>query len=270
MVRLSSTNADYDNTCGILFQALSKRNYSRSMMRKMKREIWQLDSDVARKQKEATAAGRLLPIIVPYNDVGTQLARVWRQAIVNNSIFADARLITAYTMGRNLRRSLVRSRLQLQQPNSRSSKRPIRPSGNSLCTNTRCRACTRIIPTRSFSSSHNNRTFTVRGHINCKTSNIVYLVTCRKCNQQYVGETSRPLADRINDHLSAIRLKKPTPISIHFNITGHSIADFRIMGIQQFDDSTSKERRRMMETTWQNLLQTSYPCGINNLKKTFI
>lgn len=267
--RLSSTKADYDNTCGILFHALSKRNYSRSMMRKMKRDIWQLEPDTT-EQKKIAPAGRLLPVIVPYNDVGTQLSHLWRQAIGNNTIFADSRLITAYTTGRNLRRSLVRSTLQLQHPNSHPSKRSVKPPGNSLCTNIRCKACTHIIPARSFCSSHNNKTFTVRGHVNCKTSNIVYLVICRKCKQQYIGETSRPLSDRINDHLSAIRLNKPTPISLHFNITGHSAADFKIMGIQQFDESTPPGTRRMMETTWQNLLQTAYPHGINNLKKTFM
>ena len=264
--RLSSTKIDFDNTCGILFHALSKRNYSRSLMRKMKRDIWQLNSD----STIVSVSTSLLPIVVPYNDVGTELSRLWRDAITDHPVFSTSRLVTAYTAGSSLKRKLVRSTFRRQERNSRPAQRPARPPGSTLCPNTRCRACSYIMPSRSFSSSHNSKSFTVRGYITCKTTNVVYLVTCRKCQLQYVGETSRPLADRINDHLSAIRLKKQTPISLHFNSTGHSIADFRILGIDRIDDTSPPGTRRIMERTWQNLLQTNYPHGINNFKKGFL
>jgi hypothetical protein len=38
--RLSSKKEDFDNTCQILFNSLKDRGYSKSLMRKMKREIW--------------------------------------------------------------------------------------------------------------------------------------------------------------------------------------------------------------------------------------
>ena len=265
--RLSSTRSDYNHTCGILFHALCKRNYSRSMMRKMKRDVWQLDPD----STIAYVSTPLLPVVVPYNDVGTELSRLWREAIGRHPVFSASRLVTAYTTGPNLKRKLVHSTFRRQQLNfRRPEQRTTRPPGAALCPNTRCRACSYIMPSRSFSSSHNSKSFTVRGYITCKTSNVVYLVTCRKCQLQYVGETSRPLADRINDHLSAIRLKKQTPISLHFNSTEHSIADFRIQGIHRIDDASPPGTRRLMERTWQNLLQTNYPRGINNLKKGFL
>ena len=34
-----------------------------------------------------------------------------------------------------------------------------------------------------------------------KTFNVIYLIQCRLCNLQYIGETKRRLKDRFNEHL---------------------------------------------------------------------
>ena len=263
--RISTTKDDYDHTCSILFRSLAKRNYCRRMMRRMKLDVWTDNTE------RTATSGRVLPIIVPFNSVGVELARRWKDAVNDNNVFDGMKLITAYTNGQNLRRKLVRSSLQLAP-----STRPATTTGQQKthgcrrCVNIKCRACNYIIPSLSFNSSHNLKTFTVRGSINCKTNNIVYLVTCRKCQQQYVGETSRPLADRINDHLSAVRLRKHTPIGLHFNMPGHSINHFSIIGIERFQERDPPEMRRIKEATWQNILQTAYPNGINNLKYGYL
>jgi hypothetical protein len=278
--RLSTTRSDYDVTCSTLFQALSKRGYSRSLMRKMKRDIWQTDFETRQRSTDEQRLPPILPIIVPFNDLGSELARRWKEAARSNEFFSLQRLVTAYTAGPSLRQKLVHSSLLLRLPTTSASTstsglpsntRPNRPSGyTSVCPHTKCRACNHIIPGKAITSSYNNKCFQVRGVISCKTMNLVYLITCRKCRIQYVGETGRSLADRLNDHLSAIRLRKPTPTGLHFNTPGHSAADLCITGIERFDDRTPPELRRIKESTWQHLLQTAYPTGLNNLKKHLI
>jgi hypothetical protein len=86
----------------------------------------------------------------------------------------------------------------------------------------------------------------------------------------FVGETSRPLADRVNTHLSCIRTSKETPVGLHFNMTGHSIRHFTITGIERMSESTNGSTRKMKESTWQNILQTAYPLGMNNLRKGLV
>ena len=45
-----------------------------------------------------------------------------------------------------------------------------------------------------------------------------YLVTCKRCADQYVGETKRQLNHRINGHRSDTKLKKKSlPIVKHFD-----------------------------------------------------
>ena len=83
------------------------------------------------------------------------------------------------------------------------------------------------------------------------------------------GETGRPFADRINNHLSCIRtFKTSSPIGLHFNHAQHSIQDFSIMAIEQFRDHPNcTKERQSKEKTWQNILQTAHPLGLNNLKE---
>jgi hypothetical protein len=40
--------------------------------------------------------------------------------------------------------------------------------------------------------------------MNCITKNVIYVVTCKKCELQYVGQTSRRLKDRALEHRLSI------------------------------------------------------------------
>jgi hypothetical protein len=266
--RISSSFSDYTNTCTILFKALSKRGYSKSLLRKMKRDIWALNE--TEKTRSDQDLKQIIPVVIPYNEIGTKLAHLWKTSIGENEIFKDRKLITAYCNSKNLHKQLVRSTLlpaaiPLRHRTVVSSNLT---AGCRRCASIKCKACNFIIESNSFKSTNNNRIFKLTDRFNCKTNNIVYLITCKKCNKQYVGETGRSLGERINDHMSCIRLKKQTPIGLHFNQTGHSLKDFAISGIEKFiDNQNSSNLRRLKESTWQNLLQTAHPLGLNNLKK---
>ena len=273
--RISTSYIDYSNTCNILFRSLALRNYSKRMMRKMKADIWNADDcrpdGISDHNPTQHTDPKPLPIVIPFSDVGVQLSASWTSIIKNNNTFDNFRLITAFCTGRNLRRKLVHSKLNLEPPTV-IHREAQHQSGCNRCTNTRCKACNYITAGRTFISNTNNKQFSVIGNITCKTCNIVYLITCRKCNLQYVGETGRPLAHRINDHLSNIRNRKDTPVGLHFNTPSHTIQHFSIMGIEHINQemTDSSAIQRMKEMTWQNLLQTAYPHGINNLKRSYI
>ena len=57
---------------------------------------------------------------------------------------------------------------------------------------------------KQISSNITNQTYPIINHsnenINCHSQNLVYILTCQGCNQQYVGETTIPLHKRINIH----------------------------------------------------------------------
>ncbi len=63
----------------------------------------------------------------------------------------------------------------------------------------------------------------------CKTENVIYLITCKKCKKQYVGETYREFNIRMKEHLRYIRNPHQYDESTgrHFNLLGHNINDFQ-------------------------------------------
>ena len=56
---------------------------------------------------------------------------------------------------------------------------------------------------------------------NCKTANVVYLISCCKCQKQYVGKTKGPLNLRMNGHRDDwkhCRFER-SPVAEHFRST---------------------------------------------------
>ncbi|VDO96898.1 unnamed protein product [Heligmosomoides polygyrus] len=39
----------------------------------------------------------------------------------------------------------------------------------------------------------------------CTASGVVYLITCTECNEEYIGETGRPLWVRVKEHMDRLR-----------------------------------------------------------------
>ena len=102
--------------------------------------------------------------------------------------------------------------------------------------------------------------------LNCKSKNIIYLITCKKCNIQYVGETTTPMRERVNKHRATIKKhEKDLHIVRHFS-TCCSIDDLTIQPIEYINDEDGDKSgalRRYREKYWMNELRTIYPYGLN-------
>ena len=103
------------------------------------------------------------------------------------------------------------------------------------------------------------------GH--CTTRNLVYLITCTKCAQQYVGETKREFKYRMAEHMRDTGLKRDTPVATHYNEIGNSFENmlFQIIQIIPTDpeDEKSTPRRRSCEKYWIYQLHMLKPLGLN-------
>ncbi|KAK3097235.1 hypothetical protein FSP39_007883 [Pinctada imbricata] len=58
--------------------------------------------------------------------------------------------------------------------------------------------------------------------MNCKSKNLIYVMTCPNCGENYVGQTGTKLADRVRVHKQQIRdpSTRNTPCSGHFDMCG--------------------------------------------------
>jgi len=131
------------------------------------------------------------------------------------------------------------------------------------CDGKKCQSCDIITECDSFESTTLNKTFKIKTDCNCSTKDIVYLITCKICKLQYVGETGQKLRDRINNHKSTIRTYKHTPIALHFNSPHHTIHDLSVIPIEVLTTNNIFDRRSR-EYYWQLRLGTMFPKGLNN------
>ena len=135
------------------------------------------------------------------------------------------------------------------------------------CLSSRCKTCPFISETHYFSSNFTNKRYPIQEHLTCESSNIIYLISCKKCPKQYLGESKNKLRTRFNAHRSDIKLKKDKPVSNHFNLDDHSLDDLILTPIERIEidlpeDETTKFRQAR-EAYWIETLNTARPIGLN-------
>ncbi len=135
-----------------------------------------------------------------------------------------------------------------------------------VCKKRQCQTCPRMVHSGRIVSHVTGRTYHAPIGANCQSNNLIYLITCKKCHAQYVGETYRNLGQRIYEHLYSIRKKGNTPVAEHFNSPGHSIDDVQVEVISYIylhvppNCREGTEIRRLVEKKWIHKLKTSqYP-----------
>ena len=114
-------------------------------------------------------------------------------------------------------------------------------------------------------SSVTGRSFRVRGKLTCNSKNIIYLMQCKKCHKQYIGQTRTCLRHRISQHINNKHSSNST-VDQHFCQPGHTPLIQPIEQIQiQPGEPTSLIQNKLneRESHWMNKLKTVYPQGLN-------
>ena len=161
-------------------------------------------------------------------------------------------LMIAYKRPPNLRDILVHSRFY---------RPPVTP-GNTRCTAKHCQACRLMKVCTTFKHRTNGNQYKVRGQITCTTNNVIYMIQCKKCGKQYIGQTENPVKFRINAHVSDIKRKdRYKPVAVHFSSKDHTQGDMTWLGLMTSSDDIIK--RLTWERTWIRQLDTTEPQGLN-------
>lgn len=72
---------------------------------------------------------------------------------------------------------------------------------SNCCDVIQCKNCPLLSKNKHFISSHTHQKFRKSfTQIDCETTNVVYLITCKQCKSQYVGETKRRAIIRWKEH----------------------------------------------------------------------
>ena len=103
-----------------------------------------------------------------------------------------------------------------------------------------------------LSKSLKKSSWMISSVVNFESNNIIYLIECYKegCNNRYIGESSRPLKERLKEHVDYV--KRLFPIQVtgqHFNMPGHSLSNMTITILEKvtkYDNSYRQEREKLL------------------------
>ena len=153
------------------------------------------------------------------------------------------KFVQLYKRSPNLRDLLVRTKLR-----DCTKRQDKTPSGIYKCNHPRCLTCPFLQEGQNkytFSATKEERH--INDTLNCKSKNLIYLIECKKCAKQYIGETKRQRNERFGEHRCSIlnhhHLINPTPVSTHFNQPGHSINDIVLIPLELIHNKRDSVRK---------------------------
>ena len=85
-----------------------------------------------------------------------------------------------------------------------------------------------------FRGNRFNGNFGISHRLNCNSSNVIYLISCLKCQKQYVNETTQSIKARFHGQSPDVRLNKDAPVGEHFSSQGHYINDLKYLPSNKF------------------------------------
>ena len=126
--------------------------------------------------------------------------RTMRQDPYLAQVFPQPPLI-AYKRPENLRDKLLRAKVPELPP--QRQKRIV--NGMKKCSD--CPIYPFVKSGQIAKSAQSDFKVEIQQSVNCQTRNLIYLINCKKCKNQYIGESSRTLQSRFSEHLGYVKSK---------------------------------------------------------------
>ena len=109
-----------------------------------------------------------------------------------------------------------------------------------------CSVCPFVSVGKTVRSTANNTKIDINTSVSCTTSNVVYLIGCKKCTQQYIGETERTVKERFLEHKGYVTTRTMSKATgRHFNLPCHQKSHMSITVLESIntDDQAYRKRR---------------------------
>ena len=146
--------------------------------------------------------------------------------------------MVAYKRPKNIKDYLVKTKLP---PPASRPKRKL--PGMFKCNKPKCVICPYIKEGSRFKSNFSDKSVVLTQHLTCEEKNCIYLIQCKKCKQQYIGEC-KDFYFRMKQHLSHARCsRQDKAIGEHFSTNGHSLSDITLTCIEKLPRTDIRYRK---------------------------
>lgn len=211
-----------------LEEFLNRQNYPKKIIMKGIQKAASLPITELRSTKDKSKNKNILPLVITHNPNNPQIVNMIKQDItfLNNSgrmksIMDKTDLIISRRQPKNLKRHLTQAKF-VENEN---------PVTVTKCNEPRCGTCNVIITGDSI-TLRNGKHWKVKSEMNCKSRNIIYIITCPKCDSFYIGQTEH-LRKRVTLHREQIQHEEYRYLAVSEHLAKCSDGEFRIMPIYQ-------------------------------------
>jgi hypothetical protein len=144
-----------------------------------------------------------------------------------------------------------------------------RTRGYTFCNTKNCRYCPLLNKTGKLTCPYTKEEHRCMHNISCRSSNLVYAITCTRCGKQYVGQTMLRLKDRFVHHLRDIEIgATDKSVGKHFSTGAHKgHRDMQITVLEFIKKPPRSTQaiiiRLRVERRWTHVLRSLAPIGLN-------
>ena len=264
IVRICSEETDRDRRLTELKEMLLARDYHRNVVNSAINKALRIPRSDALKRVVREKSTDRVVFVVTYDPRLPSIPKIvgkhWRTMAQDPRMKEVFNLppLVAYRRPANIKDKLIRSKMpRAQKRNNRRVK-----NGMHRCGTANCRCCQFVETGRTARSTATKEMVEINTEVNCQDSNVIYLISCLHCKEQYIGETERKLSKRFAEHQGYVRKKDFSKATgSHFNQRGHDILDMRITILEKLHNKDILYRKER-ESMWIRKFNTKYK-GIN-------
>ena len=256
--RICSTSELLQEATQQLSTNLQQRGYPKEMINQAILKASQLDRNTLLKNTSPQRDKQnIIPFITTYNPFNPPIHKILytNRHILSSSpelkFLSDHKLIIVNKRSMNLQHILTRTDIN----------KPQLKTGSNPCQSP-CTTCKYMTPTDHNTVWTTKQSIPIQGRLNCKTKSVVYVLSCKKCGLQYVGQTGNTFNERFRAHLTDIRQGNAfKPVSRHFTSYNHSTDDVIATIVTQTSNNVNIRLRT--EEVYISIFNSRHPAGLN-------
>ena len=234
-----------------LKQILRRQNYPKKIIDTGIEKACKIPIEILRSNKKKTT-DKIIPFISTYNPnnckVLPSIKTVFnnlQQSKTMKDVFQNYRLINSWKQPPNLGRILCKSKFTSVKQSFKVKK----------C-NKKCFCCKDyLLEGTSFQFKKHNSTFDLKANFNCESSNLIYVVICSGCKEEYIGQTGTTLKERVTVYKQHINHPQYQQIKVEAHLRTCGKGNFTIFPFFQ----VKKEDKSLRESYENHFIKKFEP-----------
>lgn len=234
--RITSEMAEYTKSKEQYSKFLEERGYSKEVIEDAFKKIEtksRLDLicyGEGHSTNEETVQPKIHPLVTDFNPCYPNIGKILREHInifdhdlALKEVINPEKIFVTYRGNPTIKDTLVHSKLPKIQEDSEDD--PAVATGKCQCCPKKCVLCKHyLVESSTIASFHTSEIFNMQTTVDCKTENVIYIISDKICKINNVGCTVDSLQERFANHKSHIKKNKMTcEVAKHYINLNNSI-----------------------------------------------